>query len=210
MLIEKSKESKTECLKTQISVYILNSMNVIQYYGEEYFKKINKIIPQTSLSTVNEFLSLLSIIGSPTIATIDLIKKGIQSLRNKVDEIERVKFVENRGLTEILNAFKSKQSNFIPYKFAFDGTPVVTINDDEIKLLKTFGQTIINESKIIYTKDQALERGKMFRDNPNIENAAKLVGIVRQVIKETLGINPFVIQCLAVGSLLLHRINKKK
>lgn len=27
-------------------------------------------------------------------------------------------------------------------------------------------------------------------------------------IKETLGLKPFVIQCLAVGALLLHRVNK--
>lgn len=43
---------------------------------------------------------------------------------------------------------------------------------------------------------------------PTIENAARLISIVRYAIQDTLKLKSFIIQCIAVGAILFHRVNQ--
>lgn len=181
---------------------------IIDDFGLKYLVDILAVIPQQSLEIANYALSLIINIGSPEDAPPSLIKLGIKSLEKKSNEIERGKYVENRSLDKILIAFKKQNKEFIPYKFAFDGIPIVELNQNDRNKLGQFGKIL--ESKVQITgslQEAAQTAGKKFRDNPNIENAAQLVGIIRFVIQDTLNLKPFMVQCLSVGALLLHRIN---
>lgn len=87
------------------------------------------------------FIAIITI-DSPEIANESLIRQGIKSLQLMSEKLVNQKFVELRGLNDILDAFKSVSNNFIPYKFAFDGTPVVKLDDNELWILRKFSEIL--------------------------------------------------------------------
>lgn len=204
-----SNEDDPKLLKNEINSWFTYSIRVIESFGISYYKDILQSIPQSSLSIANEALFAILEIGSPEIANKVLIEKGIDSLKKCALRIQKDKIHETRNLSDIIRAFGEGSGNFIPYKFAFDGRPVFKLKRSEIASLESFGQLLEKQIKIATNLSVAAqERGKAFRDKPTIENAAKLVAIVRQAIHETYDINPFMVQCLTVFSMLLHRIDK--
>ena len=189
-----------------------NNINFIRkhHFGTDYFQLILLILPQSSLSIANEELSSILIIGSSDIANKNLINKGIGSLRACAKEIKKSKYKEQRSLEEVIQEFKGKWNRFLPYKSTFDGTTVNPLSDDEIKILEIFGRKLEQQPIFINNEDEAIIKGKRFRDHPNIDNAVELVYLIRQAIQEVFGINPFIVQCLTVAAMLLHRINRDK
>ena len=205
-----SKKDNIKSIKNEFTAWVTNSKRIIDEFGIDYYNTIISIIPQYSLSIANEAISYILEIGSPEIANKQLIEKGIDQLKKCALKIQSEKIVESRNLDEVLAAFNEGTGKFIPYKFAFDGTPVIKLTSNELQSLKVFGQLLEKQSKVNNISFVAQEKGKAFRDHPTIENAAELVAIVKQAIYDTFNIDPFIVQCLTVCSMLLHRINKKK
>lgn len=130
-------------------------------------------------------------------------------MKQKQKKLKKTKFIESQDLDSILQAFTEGSDDFILYKYAFDGTPVVKLSKKKLKSLRTFGNIFQKQTNFSTVSEIALTVGRLFHDEPIIENAAKLIGLVRQIVRETFGLNPFIVQCLTVGSILLHRVNKK-
>lgn len=66
----------------------------------------------------------------------------------------------------------------------------------KLKSLKFLEENLNNKQPIfINIEEEAIIKGKRFRDHPNIDNAVELVSLIRQAVQEVFGINPFIVQC---------------
>ena len=114
---------------------------------------------------------------------------------------EKIKLIKNersgRNIKELLEAFKKE-------KFP--------LSNEELNQFEIFEKEFENTREYIQTEfiEEGKSLRKTFKDNPTIENFAKLIKLVNCGIFEILKIKPYLIQNLTVFSFYLHHINKNK
>lgn len=97
---------------------------------------------------------------------------------------------------------------YLKFHLNFLFLQIFELSQEDRNNLRIFGTIVESGAQIVGTlEESAKEAGIKFKKMPTVENAANLVVIVRFAIQDTLKLKPFIIQCLAVGALLLHRVN---
>lgn len=165
--------------------------------SKDLFSVIKKLKIRNILDLKNIFNEFLQV------ETLEEFKEFCNILKqNSLSQFfEKIKPIKNkskgRNINELIKAFKQEQ---------------FPLSNDEIILLELFSKELENQRE--YNQTEFVEEGKklgmQFKENPTIENFAKLVKIVNCGIFEALKIKPYLIQNLIVFSFFLHYINKHK
>ena len=204
-------EKSHKITSKELATFFNEVTQIIDQYGLQYYINTNSFFPSDKgIHEINKSMSYILRLKSKDIPNQELLQKGIKSLKEAVIQREKELSKDGRSIDELLQAFKPSNQKFEPYKYAFDGTPVNALSQDDLQQLKEFSNLLIQvEVPTSDIKGHALEYGKSFKNTPNIENCAKLIALLRKAIYNTFEINPYTVQCLTVFSLLLHRIDKE-
>jgi ankyrin repeat protein len=180
---------------------------IVSFSPNLYWEFLDRYTSAGFVTICQPMRHLLMLVRSPSIVKAILKKTEFESLLKSaaVKEQER-KPVDTRTWNEIIDRFRPSGRPFEPHQFAFDGTPVFGLSDEEITLLREFGRYFDRSPDVRIDEFASVgpRIGNEFRRSPSIENAAKLISAVAQGARKALRKTPHKIQCLSVCSLLLH------
>ena len=186
VILSLSSISENICSKFGLNIYKNTFLKLIK--NSEQKRKLKTPLEYKNVfnaflqaRNLEEFNKICSIFNSLSISEFFY---QIQSIKNQA---------QGRNLNELLPAFQKE-------KFP--------LSSDELNQLKQFVNEFEKEREYIQT--EFIEEGRNFKQNPTIQNLAKLIKIVNCGIFESLKIHPYLIQNLIVFSFYLHYINKQK
>lgn len=107
----------------------------------------------------------------------------------------------------------SLKDEFQPYKFAFDGTPVVCLSKNDISSLYIVYEAMKKTkppSTMKEIQEEISRLGNEMKVNPNERSLGMLLQILSHSFEIVFKIRPYLIQCMTVAGLILSEIHPIK
>ena len=169
----------------------------LDFYSNEFLNTVKKLKIKNLIDLKNIFNAFLQVENLEHFKQFcDILKRFSLS-----QFFEKIKIIKNekkgRNINELLKAFKEEQ---------------FPLSEEEIIQLELFEKEFERQREYIQTEfiEEGKNLGRKFKENPTIENFAKIIKIVNCGIIEILKMKPYLIQNLIVFSFYLHYINKQK